>query len=210
LLILKSNINRINFIVAVAFIAILSASTALTGSSLGQVSLTHPFAQLQHQETPLKLWTVDSSSTNNSQTANATKAISDNDTNATNATNLTNATASKAISTNFNPFANVNVQKLITNIRGPVHINFVNSYWTSNTAQDQFVAGTQSGLERLLNSITGSGSRTNEFVTARSRSRRRPVSPFRDISQRRIFSHYWHDRFIRAPTRIRTSYYPLL
>ena len=161
---MKSNINRINFIVAVAFIAILSASTALTGSSLGQVSLTHPFAQLQHQETPLKLWTVDSS-TNNSQTANAAKAISDNDTNAANATNLANATASKAISTNFNPFANVNVQKLITNIRGPVHINFVNSYWTSNTAQDQFVANTQSGLEHLLNSITGSGTLTNEFIT---------------------------------------------
>ena len=167
---MKSNINRINFIIAVAFIAILSGSTALTGSSLGQVSLTRPFGQLQHQETPLKLWTVDSSSTNNSQTANAAKANATkvNATNATNPDNVTNpanATASKAISTNFDPFANVNVQKLITNIRGPVHINFVNSYWTSNTAQDQFVANTQSGLERLLNSITGSGSLTNEFIT---------------------------------------------
>ena len=178
-------INRINFIVAVAFIAILSGSTALTGSCLGQVSLTHPFGQLQHQETPLKLWTVDSPSTNNSQTADAkpisdddpnapstnnsqtadAKPIADDDTNATNTTSPTNATASKAISTNFNPFANINVQKIITNIRGPVHINFVNSYWTSNTAQDQFVANTQSGLEHLLNSITGSGSLTNEFIT---------------------------------------------
>ncbi|MFZ0222909.1 MAG: hypothetical protein WAM42_14595, partial [Candidatus Nitrosopolaris sp.] len=157
-------INRINFIAAVAFIAILSGSTALTGSSLGRVSLTHPFGQLQHQETPLKLWTVDSPSTNNSQTADA-KPIADDDPNATNTTSPTNATASKAISTNFNPFANVNVQKLVTNIRGPVQIGFVNSYWTSNTAQDQFVAGTESGLERLLNSITGSGSLTNEFVT---------------------------------------------
>jgi hypothetical protein len=94
-----------------------------------------------------------------------TRDISDNAPNAGNMTNRINRTGSKAISTNFNPYTNVNVQKLVTNIRGPVQIGFVNSYWTSNTAQDQFVAGTQSGLERLLNSITGSGSRTNEFVT---------------------------------------------
>jgi hypothetical protein len=150
---LKSNIN---FTCAIVFIVILFASIMLTGSFIGKVSLTQAFGQLQHQETPLKLWTVDSS-TNNIKTANVTKA------NVTRANS--SATNTKAISTNFDTFANLNVQKLITNIAGPVHINFVNSYWTSNTAQDQFVAGTQSGLERLLNSITGSGSLTNEFLT---------------------------------------------
>jgi hypothetical protein len=173
LLILKSNINRSeigNFTVALAFILILSGSTVLTGSTLGQVSQTQPFGQMQHQETPLKLWTIDPPA-NNSQTADMATPISDGDTNATNVTNHANvtetetATASKAVSTSFNPYTSVNVQKLITNIRGPVQIGFVNSYWTSNTAQDQFVAGTQSGAERLLNSITGSGSLTNEFVT---------------------------------------------
>jgi hypothetical protein len=49
-------VNRINFVVALPFIAILLGSAVLTGSSLGQVSPTHPFGQLQHQETPLKLW----------------------------------------------------------------------------------------------------------------------------------------------------------
>jgi hypothetical protein len=56
MVILKRKANRINFVVAIAFIIILSTSTALTRSSLGQVSPTHPFGQLQHQETPLKLW----------------------------------------------------------------------------------------------------------------------------------------------------------
>jgi hypothetical protein len=167
LLILKSDINRrevVNFSVALAFISILSGSAVLTGSTLGQVSQTQPGLML-HQETPLKLWTVDSPS-NNSQTA--ARPSSDQDSNASNGTNITsrpNVTASKAVSTNFNPYTNFNVQKLITNIMGPVQIGFVNSYWTSNTAQNQFVAGTQSGGERLLNSITGSGSLTNEFVT---------------------------------------------
>jgi hypothetical protein len=153
---LKSNISRVNFTCAIVFIVILFASITLTGSFLGKTSLTQAFGQLQHQETPLKLWTVDSS-TNNSKTANVTKA------NVTRAisSNATNATNTKAISTNFNTFANVNVQKLITNIAGPVHINFVNSYWTSNTAQDQFVAATQSGLEHLLNSNLG----LNQFLT---------------------------------------------
>jgi hypothetical protein len=164
---LKGNINRseiVNFSVALAFISILPGSTVLTGSTLGQVSQTQPFGQLQHQETPLKLWTVDPSA-NNRQTADAATPISDGGMNTTNITSHANVTASKAVSTNFNPYTNVNVQKLITNIRGPVQIGFVNSYWTTNTAQDQFVAGTQSGDERLLNSITGSGSLTNEFVT---------------------------------------------
>jgi hypothetical protein len=181
LLILKSNINRseiVNFSVALAFISILSGSTVLTGSTLGQVSQSQPFGLMQHQETPLKLWTVDSPA-NNSQTAGAARPISDEDTNASNATNITsppNVTASKAVSTNFNPYTNINVQKLITNIRGPVQIGFVNSYWTSNTAQNQFVASTQSGGERLLNSITGSGSLTNEFVTGS------PSGPASDIA----------------------------
>jgi hypothetical protein len=162
LLISKSNINRrdvINFSVALASILILPGSTVLTGSSLGEVSVTHAFGQMQHQETP-KLWTVDS---NKSQIP--ANPISDDDANTANATNPTKVTASKAVSTNFNPYTNINVQKLITNIRGPVQIKFVNSYWTFNTAQNQFVAGTQFGLERLLNSITGSGSLTNEFIT---------------------------------------------
>jgi hypothetical protein len=171
LLILKSNINRSeigNFSVALAFILFLSGSTVLTGSTLGQASQIQPFGQMQHQETPLKLWTIDPPA-NNSQTADMATPISDADMNATNVTHHANVTAtasaSKAVSTNFNPYTSVNVQKLITNIRGPVQIGFVNSYWTSNIAQDQFVAGTQSGAERLLNSITGSGSLTNEFVT---------------------------------------------
>jgi hypothetical protein len=36
------------------------------------------------------------------------------------------------------------VAQNITNIKGPVKVAFVNSYWTYNTAQDQFVAGTTS------------------------------------------------------------------
>ena len=56
MVLLKRKANRINFVVAIAFIIILSTSTALTRSSLGQVSPTHQFGQLQHQETPLKLW----------------------------------------------------------------------------------------------------------------------------------------------------------
>ncbi|HXX97938.1 MAG TPA: hypothetical protein VEL11_12580 [Candidatus Bathyarchaeia archaeon] len=159
---MKSNINGrelVNFSVALTFILILSGSTVSTGSTLGQVSQTQPFGQMQHQETPLKLWTVDPPA-NNSRIP-----ISEGAMNATNIISHPNVTASKAVSTNFNPYTNVNVQKLITNIQGPVQIGFVNSYWTSNTAQNQFVAGTQSGAERLLNSITGSGSLTNEFVT---------------------------------------------
>jgi hypothetical protein len=39
----------------------------------------------------------------------------------------------------------------ITNIRGPVKVNFVNSYWTYNTAQDQFVAGTTSARTSAAN-----------------------------------------------------------
>jgi hypothetical protein len=164
---LKSNIYRkeiVNFSVALALISILSGSTALTGSTLGQVSQTQPFGGMQHQEAPIKLWTVDPTS-NSSQTADVARPISDDDMNGTSVTSHGNVTASKAVSTNFNPYTNINVQKLITNIRGPVQIGFVNSYWTSNTAQNQFVAGTQAGAERLLNSITGSGSLTNEFVT---------------------------------------------
>jgi hypothetical protein len=178
LLILKNNINRreiVNFSVALAFISILSGSTILTGSTLGQVSQTQPFGQMQHQEAPLKLWTIDPP-TNNSRTADAATPISDGDMNATNVTSHSNVTASKAVSTNFNPYTNINVQKLITNVRGPVQIGFVNSYWTSNTAQNQFVAGTQSGGERLLNSIAGSGSLTNEFVTGS------PSGPASDIA----------------------------
>jgi hypothetical protein len=140
---LKSYINRSeigNFSVALAFILILSGSTVLTGSTLGQVSQTQSFEQMQHQETPIKLWTVNP--TSNSQTTDTARPISDDNINGTNVTSHGNATASKTVSTNFNPYTNVNVQKLITNIQGPVQIGFVNSYWTTNTAQDQFVAGT--------------------------------------------------------------------
>ena len=154
----KRNNNRNNFVFAIASIVILLASSTLTGSPLGKVSLAQSFG-LQHQENPLKIWTIGSSPTNNNEQGNATKA------NVTKpiAANVTRANMTRAIAnvTRFNPFANVTIQKEITNIRGPVHINFVNSYWTSNTAQDQFVAGTESGREQLINSITGQ----NEFVT---------------------------------------------
>ena len=184
MLILIRNINRseiLNLGVALVFISILSASSVLTGATLGQVSQTRPFG-IQHQETPLKLWTVDPA--NNRQTADEPTPTSNGVIDATNVTSpnaspnvtSTNVTANKAVSTNFNPYTNINVQKLITNVRGPVQIAFVNSYWTSNIAQDQFVASTQSGAERLLNSITGSGSLTNEFITGS------PSGPATDVA----------------------------
>ncbi|MGC2575330.1 MAG: hypothetical protein WA364_27810, partial [Candidatus Nitrosopolaris sp.] len=179
-----SNINRseiLNFGIALLFISILSGSSVLTGATLGQVSQTGSFG-MQHQDTPLKLWTVDPA--NNRQTADEPTSTSSGVIDATNVTspsaspNITspNVTANKAVSTNFNPYTNINVQKLITNVRGPVQIAFVNSYWTSNIAQDQFVASTQSGAERLLNSITGSGSLTNEFITGS------PSGPATDVA----------------------------
>ena len=38
----------------------------------------------------------------------------------------------------------IRIVQNFSNIKGPVKVNFVNSYWTFNTAQDQFVAGTTS------------------------------------------------------------------
>jgi len=43
------------------------------------------------------------------------------------------------------------MQQNITNIKGPVKIAFINSYWTYNTAQDQFVAGTTSARTSAAN-----------------------------------------------------------
>src|SRR5262245_61825115 len=79
------NINRseiLNFGVALIFISVLSGSSVLTGATLGQVSQTRPFG-MQHQETPLKLWTVDPPA-NNSQTAYEPTPTSDGVMNTTN------------------------------------------------------------------------------------------------------------------------------
>ncbi|MGC2575936.1 MAG: hypothetical protein WA364_30910 [Candidatus Nitrosopolaris sp.] len=111
---LQGNINRINSIVAIAFIVILFGSGVVAETALGRVSPTGSFG---HPIIPLKLWTVESSLTNNSQRAdgardNMTRDISDNASNTTNAGNMPNrmkGTASGVISTNFNPYTNVNV-----------------------------------------------------------------------------------------------------
>jgi len=55
--------NNNNIAFAISFAVILLASSTLTGSSLGKVSLTQPFGQQQQQEIPLKLWSIDSSPT---------------------------------------------------------------------------------------------------------------------------------------------------
>ena len=151
----RNNNNNIAF--AISFAVILLASSTLTGSSLGKVSLTQPFGQQQQQEIPLKLWSIDSSPTGShkqlpdttvSQTSVhasniAFKINHSSDPKSTPSSN--NCTCPKP--SNSTKPANVTTIRIVqnfTNIKGPVKVNFVNSYWTFNTAQDQFVAGTTS------------------------------------------------------------------
>ena len=63
--------------------------------------------------------------------------------NSTSQANVTKANVTKANVTKAN-VTTIRIVQNFTNIKGPVHVNFVNSYWTFNTAQDQFVAGTTS------------------------------------------------------------------
>jgi hypothetical protein len=152
------NINN-NFTFAIFFIIILLASSTLTGSSSGKVSSIQPFEQQQQQA--LKIWS-DSLPTDSQKRAvpatsfsemsthandigisPAKSTSSDNclcpkESNSTRTTNVTKTNWTKANATS------IIIVKNISNIRGPVKVNFVNSYWTFNTAQDQFVAGTTS------------------------------------------------------------------
>ncbi|MDQ6865491.1 MAG: hypothetical protein M3044_16905, partial [Thermoproteota archaeon] len=142
---------KTNFVFAMAFIAALLASSTLTGSSLGKVSLIQPFGRQQQQQgTPLKLWTIDSSPTDSQKqhrvlpaTGSSRTSVHNNNvvidpSNSTRPTNVTKANVTKANVTT------IRIVQNFSNIKGPVHVNFVNSYWTFNTAQDQFVAGTTS------------------------------------------------------------------
>jgi len=135
-----------------AFIVVLFASSTLTGSSLGKVSLIQPFGQQQQQQQgiPLKLWTVDSVPTDSQKqhrflpaTASSRTSVHNNNvvidpSNSTKPANVTKANVTKVNVTT------IRIVQNFSNIKGPVHVNFVNSYWTFNTAQDQFVAGTTS------------------------------------------------------------------
>jgi hypothetical protein len=133
-----------NFVFAIAFIVVLLASSNLTGSSLAKVSLS-PFEQEQQQA--LKIWSdslpVDSQKqalhdTHSSRTSAHDNNIIIDPSNSTSQANVTKANVTKANVTT------IRIVQNFTNIKGPVHVNFVNSYWTFNTAQDQFVAGTTS------------------------------------------------------------------
>jgi len=153
---LKSRNNNIGF--ALVFVVILLVSSTLTGSSLAKISLTQPFEQQRQQA--LKIWsdslpinyqkylptTSFSETTIPSNDIGISPAKSTSSHNClcakpTNSTRTTNAT--KAIPPKINA-TSVIIVKNLSNIRGPVKVNFVNSYWTFNTAQDQFVAGTTS------------------------------------------------------------------
>ncbi|MGB7954102.1 MAG: hypothetical protein WCF23_08985, partial [Candidatus Nitrosopolaris sp.] len=133
-----------NFVFAIAFIVVLLASSTLTGSSLAKVSLS-PFEQEQQQA--LKIWSdslpVDSQKQALHDTHSPRTSAHDNNIvidppNSTSQANVTKANVTKANVTT------IRIVQNFTNIKGPVHVNFVNSYWTFNTAQDQFVAGTTS------------------------------------------------------------------
>jgi len=133
----NNNNNKIGF--ALLFTVILIGSITLTGPALAKVpsnvSLEQP--QQQQQQAPLKLWSIDprSSSIDDHNTGidPPKAALPDPPYNSTKPSNATKTSMS-----------NVLIVKNITNIKGPVKVNFVNSYWTYNTAQDQFVAGTTS------------------------------------------------------------------
>ena len=138
-----------NFVFAIAFIVVLLASSTLTGSSLAKVSLS-PFEQKQQQA--LKIWSdslpVDPQKqalhdTHSSRTSAHDNNIVIDPPNSTSQANVTKANVTKANVTKAN-VTTIRIVQNFTNIKGPVHVNFVNSYWTFNTAQDQFVAGTTS------------------------------------------------------------------
>ena len=138
-----------NFVFAIAFIVVLLASSTLTGSSLAKVSLS-PFEQEQQQA--LKIWSyslpVDSQKQALHDTHFSRASAHDNNIvidppNSTSQANVTKANVTKANVTKAN-VTTIRIVQNFTNIKGPVHVNFVNSYWTFNTAQDQFVAGTTS------------------------------------------------------------------
>ncbi|MDQ6668499.1 MAG: hypothetical protein M3Y53_09775 [Thermoproteota archaeon] len=163
-----------NFVFAIAFIVVLLASSTLTGSSLGKVSLIQPFGQRQLQQgIPLKLWTIDSAPADSQKqhrahpaTGSSRTSVHDNNVviDRPNTFKINHSSDPKSISPSNNCTcpkpsnstkpanattirANVSTIRIVqnfSNIKGPVHVNFVNSYWTYNTAQDQFVAGTTS------------------------------------------------------------------
>ncbi len=154
-----------NFVVATALAVVLLASSTLTGSSLGKVSYLQPFGHQQQQGIPLKLWTDDSASTDSQQqhrplpaTASSQTSIHDNNIaiGTPNTFKINHPFEPKSLSSNnctcpkpsnSTKPANVTTIRIVqnfSNIKGPVKVNFVNSYWTYNTAQDQFVAGTTS------------------------------------------------------------------
>ena len=152
-----------NFVFATALAVVLLASSTLTGSSLGKVSHLQPFGHQQQQGIPLKLWTDDSASTDSQQqhrpaTASSQTSIHDNNIaiGTPNTFKINHPFEPKSLSSNnctcpkpsnSTKPANVTTIRIVqnfSNIKGPVKVNFVNSYWTYNTAQDQFVAGTTS------------------------------------------------------------------
>ena len=162
---MKSNNNRNNFVFVIAFIIALLASSTLTGSSLGKVSPIQPLGQQQQQGIPLKLWTVDSAPNDSQKQLRALPAtasrtsVHDNSIAIHRPTTfkINHSSDTKSISSSNNCTcpkpsnstkpANVTTIRIVqnfSNIKGPVKVNFVNSYWTFNTAQDQFVAGTTS------------------------------------------------------------------
>jgi hypothetical protein len=132
-----TNNNRIGF--ALLFTVILIASITLTGPALAKVPSNVPLEQQQEQQqqTPLKLWSIgpqgSSIDDHNSGIDPPKSTLPDPPSYSTKPSNVTKANTTTVI-----------IVKNITNIRGPVKVNFVNSYWTFNTAQDQFVAGTTS------------------------------------------------------------------
>jgi hypothetical protein len=147
---------RVNIILAISLITILLGSTTLTGTLLARTSSnTIP----QEQQQALKIWSDslpglsmgqssfkpvhtsdigssvhDFSSTTNARSSNANA----------NATASANGTKPSSVTGVRSNFTTIRIVQNFTNIRGPVKVNFVNSYWTYNTAQDQFVAGTTS------------------------------------------------------------------
>jgi hypothetical protein len=146
---------RGNIILAISLITILLGSTTLTGTLLARTSSnTIP----QEQQQALKIWSdslpglsmgqssfkpvhtsgIGSSVHDPSSTTNVARSSNANATASANDTKPSNVTAARS------NFTTIRIVQNFTNIRGPVKVNFVNSYWTYNTAQDQFVAGTTS------------------------------------------------------------------
>ncbi|HET7149144.1 MAG TPA: hypothetical protein VFI73_11670 [Candidatus Nitrosopolaris sp.] len=153
-----------NIAFAISYIIVLLTSSTLAGSSMGKVSAIESFGQQHQQGIPLRLWTVDSVPTEKQHRALpaiAASRISVHDNNIAidkpttfkinhfsdkrSISSSNNCTCPKP--SNSTKPANVTTIRIVqnfSNIKGPVKVNFVNSYWTFNTAQDQFVAGTTS------------------------------------------------------------------